>query len=81
MGSGELGPLLRSLLWGNLVILTGMPCGSMVYLIRPPDVLVSHEMTSEWNGMDDLHRFWRLQQSTRMTPKLRLAPASVLIFC
>ena len=30
---GELGPLLRSLLWGNLVILTGMPCGSMVYLI------------------------------------------------
>ena len=34
MGSGELGPLLRSLLWGNLVILTGMPCGSMVYLIK-----------------------------------------------
>jgi len=47
---GELGPLLRSLLWGNLVILTGMPCGSMVYLIRPPDVLVGHEMISEWNG-------------------------------
>ena len=47
---GELGPLLRSLLWGNLVILTGMPCGSMAYLIRPPDVLVSHEMISEWNG-------------------------------
>ena len=31
---GELCPLLRSLLWGNLVILTGLPCGSMVCLIN-----------------------------------------------